>query len=128
MAWAIKFTPQAEKEFGGVSVCCHPRAGGDLNDLKREDSRFRGNDGYGNLRHHQKFAKLGTIAQKEIYDYLHLRLAVCEHPRQLGKALRYDKYGLWRYRVGKYRILCDIRQETLLIVVIKIGKRDAVYD
>ncbi len=49
-------------------------------------------------------------------------------PRKFGKALTADKRGLWRYRIGKYRVICQIKDETITVLVLKIGKRDTVYD
>jgi mRNA interferase RelE/StbE len=62
-----------------------------------------------------------------IADYIdHLKESA--DPRAYGKPLVADLKGLWRYRVGKYRIICDILQRKLVIEVVKIGKRDKVYD
>ena len=44
-----------------------------------------------------------------------------------GKALAGDKKGLWRYRVGDYRVLCQINDGRLVILVIAIGHRNEVY-
>lgn len=49
------------------------------------------------------------------------------NPRQVGKALRGDLGSLWRYRVGDYRIVCDIQDEVLTIIVIRIGHRKNIY-
>lgn len=45
-----------------------------------------------------------------------------------GKALRNNKKGLWRYRVDKFRIICKLEEEKLIILVIAIAKRDVVYE
>ena len=50
-----------------------------------------------------------------------------EDPRMRGKALAGDKKGLWRYRVGDYRVLCQINDGRLVILVIAIGHRNEVY-
>ncbi len=42
--------------------------------------------------------------------------------------MKYDYAGLWRYRVGKYRIICNIVEKRLVILVLRIAKRDEVYD
>jgi mRNA interferase RelE/StbE len=72
-------------------------------------------------------SKLDRSSQKEILKYLHKTIATLEHPRQLGKALRDNLKGLWRYRVDKFRIICKIQDEQLIVLVIKIGKRDEIY-
>ncbi|MBE9202322.1 type II toxin-antitoxin system RelE/ParE family toxin [Synechocystis salina LEGE 06099] len=72
--------------------------------------------------------KLDSVAQRRILEYPKNKVAVQPSPRDLGKALKGDKIGLWRYRVGNYRIICNISDEKLLILVIKVGSRQSVYD
>lgn len=48
-------------------------------------------------------------------------------PRQYGKAMKGEYAGCWRYRVGKYRIICSLHDEILLIEVIRVGHRSDVY-
>jgi mRNA interferase RelE/StbE len=50
------------------------------------------------------------------------------HPKESGKALSPNKKGLWRYRVDKFRILCKLEENNLVILVLKIAKRDVVYE
>lgn len=73
-------------------------------------------------------AKLGPVAQGLIQDYINTQLIPCEDPRSFGKALGGNKRGLWRYRVHKYRMICRIVDNKLLILVLEIGKRDKIYD
>jgi mRNA interferase RelE/StbE len=54
-------------------------------------------------------------------------VAARDDPRELGKALRGPLGELWRYRVGDYRIICDIRDGVLTILVLQIGNRREVY-
>ncbi len=56
------------------------------------------------------------------------RVASLENPRSFGKGLMYEKYGLWRYRVENYRIICRIIDSEIEIMVIQIGHRKEVYD
>jgi mRNA interferase RelE/StbE len=51
-----------------------------------------------------------------------------DNPRAQGKALVENLKGLWRYRVGDYRIVCDIQDDRLIVLVLKIGHRSEVYD
>lgn len=74
----------------------------------------------------KQFAKLDHQTQREIGRYLDKILAAGD-PLLFGKALVGDLSGFWRYRVGKYRIICDIQQQVLLIEIIAIGKRDGIY-
>jgi mRNA interferase RelE/StbE len=49
------------------------------------------------------------------------------NPRSSGKALRYDLYGLWRYRVGNWRIIAEIKDTVLLVLVLDIDHRSNIY-
>lgn len=66
--------------------------------------------------------------QLAILDYLEDEIASLDNPRSRGKSLVGDKQGLWRYRVGDYRIICQIVDTELLILAIMIGHRKNVYD
>ena len=55
------------------------------------------------------------------------RIADLEDPHNSGKALKGPLGGLWRYRVGDYRIICEIRDGELCILVLELGNRKAVY-
>jgi mRNA interferase RelE/StbE len=76
----------------------------------------------------KELKKLDRQAQKEILAYLDERVAGKEDPRRFGKALHADLTGLWRYRVGDYRILCQIKDGQLLVLVISVGHRKNVYE
>jgi mRNA interferase RelE/StbE len=56
------------------------------------------------------------------------RIAASADPRDFGKPLRGNKFGLWRYRVRDYRILCEIRESRLIVLVVTVGHRSTVYD
>lgn len=72
--------------------------------------------------------KLDPQTRKRLRDFLELRLAKAADPRQLGKALKGAQLGdYWRYRVGDYRILCDIQDQRLIVLVVDIGHRSEVY-
>jgi mRNA interferase RelE/StbE len=75
----------------------------------------------------KELRKLGRAAQEEILGNLDERIAGKEDPRRFGKALRADLAGLWRYRVGDYRILCQISDGRLIVLVISVGHRKNVY-
>jgi mRNA interferase RelE/StbE len=74
------------------------------------------------------FRKLDTAIQKEILDYMDTRIATSENPRAYGKPLRHAMKGLWRYRVQDYRIVCDIQDERLVVLVLAVGHRSRVYE
>ena len=65
--------------------------------------------------------------QKKIVDYLAERIEGCKNPRHFGEALSADRAGLWRYRVGDYRIICEIQDDKVIVLVLTIGHRREVY-
>lgn len=79
-------------------------------------------------RAYKEFKKLDRQIQKAILNYMETHIATEENPRRFGKPLSYDKYGLWRYRIRDYRIVCHIRDSELLVLIVKIGHRKDVYD
>jgi mRNA interferase RelE/StbE len=72
--------------------------------------------------------KLDRQAQKAVIAYLDQRVATNADPRRFGKPLRAELAGLWRYRVTDYRILCQIKDNVLLVLVVSVGHRKDVYD
>ena len=75
----------------------------------------------------KEFKKLGKQAQREIIAYLDERVAGDADPRRFGKGLKADLAGLWRYRVGDCRILCQIVDGELLVLVVAVGHRRKIY-
>jgi mRNA interferase RelE/StbE len=76
----------------------------------------------------RELQKLDRQAQKGVVAYLEERIATNEDPRRFGRPLRTQLAGLWRYRVGNYRILCQIKDDVLLVLVVSVGHRKNVYD
>jgi mRNA interferase RelE/StbE len=76
----------------------------------------------------RELRKLGKPAQVEILRYLRERIATSEDPRRFGKALTKDLKGLWRYRVGAYRMVARIEDNRFLVLVLAVGHRREVYD
>lgn len=50
-----------------------------------------------------------------------------EDPRSIGKALQGEYKGLWRYRIGSYRVICEIRDYELIVLAIDVGHRKDIY-
>lgn len=75
----------------------------------------------------KELRKLCKNAQRDIIAYLDERVAGAGDPRRFGKGLKADLGGLWRYRVGDYRVLCQIRDGELLVLVVAAGHRRDVY-
>ncbi|MBI5814921.1 MAG: type II toxin-antitoxin system RelE/ParE family toxin [Nitrospinae bacterium] len=73
-------------------------------------------------------AKLDRSVSRRIFDFLIRRVAVLDDPRSIGEPLKGPRFGmLWKYRVGDYRILCDIRDNEVVILVVRIGHRKDIY-
>lgn len=70
--------------------------------------------------------RLSPDVQRRVRDYLN-DLCRLEDPRVRGKPLRGNESGLWRYRIGDYRVITSIEDERLVIVAIKLGHRSQVY-
>ena len=74
----------------------------------------------------KQLKKLDAAISKRVLDYLE-QIELLDNPRSRGKALTSNLSGLWRYRVGDYRILCRIRDDKLIITGIEIAHRSTVY-
>ena len=75
----------------------------------------------------KQITKLDRNAQESIQKFLREKLVHTGNPRQWGKPLHGEKRGLWRYRVGDYRLICDIQDEKITVLVLEIGHRKEVY-
>lgn len=75
----------------------------------------------------KQIQELNRDAQEAIVRFLRERVLAAENPRQLGKPLHGDEGGLWRYRVGDYRLICDIQFERITVLVLRVGHRKDVY-
>lgn len=72
--------------------------------------------------------KLDRQVQKRIVAFLRDRLASLENPRSLGEALAGSQLGnYWKYRVGDWRIICDIQDQRIIVRVLRVGNRREVY-
>lgn len=78
-------------------------------------------------RARKELRKLDPSAQRQILTYLRDRIATQEDPRRLGRALRANRAGLWRYRAGTYRLICSIEDERSTVLVVAVGHRKDVY-
>ena len=63
-----------------------------------------------------------------ILGWIRKNLEGCENPRQHGKGLTANRSSQWRYRVGDYRLIADIQEEKVLIMVLDVGHRSRIYD
>ncbi|NOY48445.1 MAG: type II toxin-antitoxin system RelE/ParE family toxin [Chlorobi bacterium] len=78
------------------------------------------------LKASKEINKLDGISQNRIKSFLK-RLKEQENPRNQGKPLTGKYKGLWRYRVGDYRLICNIQDEEVIILVLNIGHRKNIY-
>lgn len=74
----------------------------------------------------KSFSKLDKTTQQRIANFTQ-ELESLENPRIKGKALKGELSEYWRYRVGDYRLVCEIFDDKMLILCIKVDKRDSVY-
>ena len=75
----------------------------------------------------EQLRKLDKPIARRIVDFMDERISVSDNPRQSGKALTGPLGGLWRYRVGDYRVICDIQDGALRVLVVEVGNRGNIY-
>ena len=76
----------------------------------------------------KQLKKLDQQTALRVLNYMDERVAVLDDPRSLGKNLKSPKMGeYWRYRVGDIRVICNIADGQLTVLVIEIGNRREVY-
>ena len=75
----------------------------------------------------RQFKTLDRSTAQTLLRYLNRLLLEAENPRQRGKGLTANRTGLWRYRVGDYRVICDIQDDELLVLVLQVAHRRDVY-
>ncbi len=76
----------------------------------------------------KEIERLDRPVASRIIRFLKERIAAADDPRALGQALKGERFGeFWKYRVGDYRVIARIEDQQLLILVIRIGHRSAVY-
>ncbi len=72
--------------------------------------------------------KLDKPIALRITRFLRERVGQLDDPRSIGEALKGSRLGeFWRYRVGDYRIICDLQNQQLLVLVLRVGHRREIY-
>lgn len=71
--------------------------------------------------------KLDKPVARRIVDFMDKRIAAAANPRQIGKTLTGPLGDFWRYRVGDCRVICDIQDGALCVLVVQIGHRREIY-
>lgn len=75
----------------------------------------------------KELKKLDKYTIKLILAWIRKNLENCEDPRQHGKGLTANRSGQWRYRIGDYRLIAEISEETITILILNIGHRREIY-
>lgn len=76
----------------------------------------------------KQLAKLDKPVALRLRAFLRERLAVLDDPRSIGEALKGSEFGdFWKYRVGDWRLICEIRDHKILVTVLSLGNRREVY-
>ena len=75
----------------------------------------------------KELKKIDKHTQFFILAWIEKNLVDCENPRQHGKGLTANRSGEWRYRVGDYRIIAEIEDDKVIILVLTVGHRTEVY-
>ncbi len=75
----------------------------------------------------KELRRLDHQTQHVILRYFRERIAGCEDPRRFGKSLSGEFAGLWRYRVGNYRMICMVEDDKLVVLVLRVGHRKDAY-
>ena len=76
----------------------------------------------------KQLRKLDRQSAGRIAAYLQEVVSSCGHPRERGKGLTANRAGLWRYRVGDYRVICELEQDRLLVLVVRVAHRSQAYE
>ena len=71
----------------------------------------------------KQLGKLDKPVAKRILDWLDDRIEDCKNPRHFGEPLSGEMAGLWRYRIGDFRVICEIRDQHLIVLALSIGHR-----
>ena len=75
----------------------------------------------------KQLRKLDKPIQKRLLDWLEDRIEGCKNPRHFGEPLRGELAGLWRYRIGDYRVICEIQDQQLVVLALAVGHRREIY-
>ena len=79
-------------------------------------------------RFDKEFKKLDRYTQRMIKAWIEKNLEGCTDPRQHGKGLSANRNGQWRYRIGDYRLICEIEDDRLIVLVLTVGHRRDIYE
>ncbi len=75
----------------------------------------------------RQLKKIGKQPQRDILKYLKKRIETDKDPQRYGDPLRRSLSGLWKYRVGDYRLIWEVQKEEIVVLVVNVGHRRKVY-
>ena len=75
----------------------------------------------------RQMSRLDQQVARRIRNFMRDRVATRDNPREIGKALHGRWSGHWRYRVGDYRVICEIQDAALIVLVVEVGGRGDIY-
>ena len=76
---------------------------------------------------HKQLCKLDAAQRAIILSWMDKNIDGCDDPRARGKGLVENHTGEWRYRIGSFRVLCDIQDDQLVVLAFKVDHRSSVY-
>ena len=76
----------------------------------------------------KQLKKLDKHIAALIIGWLEKNIQNCENPRLHGKGLVENKSGQWRYRIGDYRVICEIQDKEIIVLVLEVRHRREIYD
>ncbi len=76
----------------------------------------------------KQLKKLDKHITALIIGWLEKNIQNCENPRLHGKGLVENKSGQWRYRIGDYRVICEIQDKEIIVLVLEVRHRREIYD
>ena len=76
----------------------------------------------------KELRRLDRQTQRSILRYLRERIATDEDPPRFGKPLSRQLVGLWRYRIRDYRVICNLEDDKLIVLVLRVGHRKDIYE
>ena len=75
----------------------------------------------------KQLKKLDKQTSALLLGWIEKNLVDCDNPRQFGKGLTANRKGEWRYRIGDYRLVADIQDDIIVILILNIGLRRDIY-
>ena len=76
----------------------------------------------------KQLLKLDKSVSALIIGWIEKNIEDCENPRIHGKGLVGNQSGKWRYRIGDYRAICQIKDEKIIVLVLEVGHRKCIYE